>query len=177
MSLLTMGCVIVICVGIPCAGRSDGSSRTDYSARYVCLLSTGLYSLALFLVEQTFTHLFLSLFFTSRSGMSCSLSFITNIITEPTVTTYERAEEGDEDDSDDDIVVGGATQDYKCPITLTLFADPVTSYVSHSFQLLLSSARVENLLMIPSFLCSLLSLFFVPYPISLTLLARFQIPH
>lgn len=36
-------------------------------------------------------------------------------------------EEGDESDDDDEILVGGRVQDYKCPITLTILVDPVTS--------------------------------------------------
>jgi hypothetical protein len=38
------------------------------------------------------------------------------------------SESGDASD-DDDIEVGGVTQDYKCPITLTPLEDPLTSYV------------------------------------------------
>ena len=37
-------------------------------------------------------------------------------------------EPGDVSDSDDDIEVGGVTQDYKCPLTLTPLEDPLTSY-------------------------------------------------
>lgn len=37
------------------------------------------------------------------------------------------AEDGDESDDDDDIQVGGVTQDYKCPISLTMFVNPMTS--------------------------------------------------
>ena len=37
-------------------------------------------------------------------------------------------EDGDESD-DEDIEVGGVTQDYKCPLTLTTLVDPLTSYV------------------------------------------------
>lgn len=33
-------------------------------------------------------------------------------------------------DDDDDVEVGGVTQDYKCPITLTPLQDPLTSYAS-----------------------------------------------
>jgi E3 SUMO-protein ligase NSE2 len=41
------------------------------------------------------------------------------------------SEDGDDED-EDDIIVGGATQDYKCPITLRVFENPVTSYaLSH----------------------------------------------
>ena len=38
-------------------------------------------------------------------------------------------EDGDVSD-DDEIEVGGVTQDYKCPITLTILVDPLTSYVA-----------------------------------------------
>lgn len=37
-------------------------------------------------------------------------------------------EPGDASEDDDDIEVGGVTQDYKCPITLTPLEDPLTSY-------------------------------------------------
>lgn len=40
------------------------------------------------------------------------------------------SEPGDESDDDDDIEVGGVTQDYKCPLTLTPLQDPMTSYAS-----------------------------------------------
>jgi hypothetical protein len=36
-------------------------------------------------------------------------------------------EDGDESDEDDDIEVGGVTQDYKCPISLTTLVDPMRS--------------------------------------------------
>ena len=39
-------------------------------------------------------------------------------------------EPGDVSDDDDDVEVGGVTQDYKCPLTLTPLQDPVTSYAS-----------------------------------------------
>jgi len=43
-------------------------------------------------------------------------------------------EDGDDDDADDDILIGGATHDYKCPLTLKLLEDPVTSEkCKHSF--------------------------------------------
>lgn len=43
-------------------------------------------------------------------------------------------EQGDESDDDDDVEVGGVTQDYKCPISLTPLVDPVTSCVLFFFQ-------------------------------------------
>jgi E3 SUMO-protein ligase NSE2 len=36
-------------------------------------------------------------------------------------------EDGDVSDDDDELEVGGVTQDYKCPLTLTLLEEPVTS--------------------------------------------------
>ena len=47
-----------------------------------------------------------------------------------TVSTYLQyvVEPGDVSDDDDDVEVGGVTQDYKCPLTLTPLQDPVTSY-------------------------------------------------
>ncbi|KAF8319720.1 hypothetical protein DL93DRAFT_2074688 [Clavulina sp. PMI_390] len=51
----------------------------------------------------------------------------------PLAQTIPR-EEGDPDDSDEDILVGGATQGFKDPISLTVFVDPVTSTkCPHSF--------------------------------------------
>lgn len=37
------------------------------------------------------------------------------------------SEDGDESDDDDDLEVGGVTQDYKCPISLTTLVKPMTS--------------------------------------------------
>ncbi|KAG6917463.1 hypothetical protein DXG01_002440 [Tephrocybe rancida] len=43
-------------------------------------------------------------------------------------------EDGDDSDDDDDLEMGGVSQNYNCPITLTLLDDPVTSDVcKHSF--------------------------------------------
>jgi hypothetical protein len=36
-------------------------------------------------------------------------------------------EDGDASDDDDDVEMGGVTQDYKCPLTLTTLVDPMTS--------------------------------------------------
>jgi SUMO ligase MMS21 Smc5/6 complex component len=49
-----------------------------------------------------------------------------------TIGTDSRSlsEPGDDSDDDDEIEVGGVTQDYKCPITLTPLQDPLTSYGS-----------------------------------------------
>lgn len=38
-------------------------------------------------------------------------------------------EDGDDSDDDDDVLVGGQTQDFKCPLTLTTLVDPLTTYV------------------------------------------------
>lgn len=38
------------------------------------------------------------------------------------------SEPGDASDDDDDVEVGGVTQDYRCPLTLTPLQDPLTSY-------------------------------------------------
>ncbi|CAE6494171.1 unnamed protein product [Rhizoctonia solani] len=52
----------------------------------------------------------------------------------PTVNTILLREEGDPEDSDDEMEVGGVTQDYKCPLTLQIYDDPLTSTVcGHSF--------------------------------------------
>jgi len=47
----------------------------------------------------------------------------------PPMTTFIEKESGDESDDDDEIEVGGVTQDYRCPLTLTPLEDPMTSYV------------------------------------------------
>lgn len=39
------------------------------------------------------------------------------------------AEANDESDDDDDVVMGGVTQEYKCPLMMTLLKDPLTSQV------------------------------------------------
>ncbi|KAJ7601027.1 zinc-finger of the MIZ type in Nse subunit-domain-containing protein [Mycena floridula] len=52
----------------------------------------------------------------------------------PPITDLIPKEPGDESDSDDELEMGGITQDYKCPITLTVLHDPLTSSVcQHSF--------------------------------------------
>jgi SUMO ligase MMS21 Smc5/6 complex component len=48
------------------------------------------------------------------------------------------AESGDESDDDDDIVMGGVTQEYKCPLMMTILKNPLTSYVLGFPSLLLS---------------------------------------
>ncbi|KAF8326967.1 zinc-finger of the MIZ type in Nse subunit-domain-containing protein [Cantharellus anzutake] len=51
---------------------------------------------------------------------------------DPIINSIPR-EEGDEED-EDDFEVGGTTQDLKCPLSLTLFEDPVTAKkCKHSF--------------------------------------------
>ncbi|PPQ89638.1 hypothetical protein CVT25_013825 [Psilocybe cyanescens] len=48
--------------------------------------------------------------------------------------TTRQKYEGDDSDSDDDLEMGGVTQNYNCPITLTRLVDPYTSRVcNHSF--------------------------------------------
>ena len=39
-------------------------------------------------------------------------------------------EGGDASDDEEDLEVGGVTQDYKCPISLTTLVNPMTSYVT-----------------------------------------------
>jgi len=52
----------------------------------------------------------------------------------PPINDFIPAETGDNSDDEDDIQVGGVTQDYKDPLTLTIFVDPYTSQVcGHSF--------------------------------------------
>ncbi|KAG8737838.1 hypothetical protein FRC10_007765 [Ceratobasidium sp. 414] len=50
----------------------------------------------------------------------------------PPVIQFLPREDGDPEDSDDDMEVGGVTQDYKCPITLQIYINPLTSYVPFS---------------------------------------------
>lgn len=64
--------------------------------------------------------------------MQCPLSW-TSFLRVCDITFYAilvltgLAEEGDDSDDDDDVQVGGVTQDYRCPITLTILVDPLTS--------------------------------------------------
>ncbi|KAJ7459749.1 hypothetical protein FB451DRAFT_1271421, partial [Mycena latifolia] len=52
----------------------------------------------------------------------------------PPITDFIPRENGDESDDDDDVVMGGVTQEYKCPLMMTLLKDPLTSSVcKHSF--------------------------------------------
>ncbi|KAK7048279.1 hypothetical protein R3P38DRAFT_2868407 [Favolaschia claudopus] len=52
----------------------------------------------------------------------------------PPMTDFIPREAGDESDDDDDVVMGGVTQEYKCPLMMTLLKDPLTSSVcNHSF--------------------------------------------
>jgi SUMO ligase MMS21 Smc5/6 complex component len=53
-------------------------------------------------------------------------------------------EDGDvSDDDDDEVQIGGATQDFKCPLTLRLMEDALTSRVcKHSF----STAAIHEFL-------------------------------
>ncbi|KAF8917051.1 hypothetical protein CPB85DRAFT_1431664 [Mucidula mucida] len=45
----------------------------------------------------------------------------------PPMTELIPKENGDDSEDDDEIEIGGVTQDYKCPITLCIIEDPVTS--------------------------------------------------
>lgn len=47
----------------------------------------------------------------------------------PPVRDLIPAEDGDEDDSDDEIVAGGQTQNFRCPLSANLLEDPLTKYV------------------------------------------------
>ncbi|CAK5284240.1 unnamed protein product [Mycena citricolor] len=49
----------------------------------------------------------------------------------PPITDFIPREDGDESDDDDDVVIGGVTQDFRCPLSLTLLEDPMTSTVCH----------------------------------------------
>jgi len=49
----------------------------------------------------------------------------------PPNTEFIPREDGDDSDDEDDVQVGGVTQDYKCPISLTTLKNPMTSQVCH----------------------------------------------
>jgi len=52
----------------------------------------------------------------------------------PPITDFIPKEDGDDSDDDDDLEMGGVSQNYNCPITLTLLINPVTSQIcKHSF--------------------------------------------
>ncbi|KAI0372159.1 hypothetical protein BV20DRAFT_991662 [Pilatotrama ljubarskyi] len=52
----------------------------------------------------------------------------------PPLTDLIPREEGDDSDDDDDLQIGGVTQDYKCPLSLTILVDPLTSKLcGHSY--------------------------------------------
>ncbi|KAJ7288421.1 hypothetical protein C8J57DRAFT_1280184 [Mycena rebaudengoi] len=60
----------------------------------------------------------------------------------PPITDFIPREPGDESDDDDDVVMGGVTQEYKCPLMMTILEDPLTSSVcKHSF----SGAAIRGL--------------------------------
>lgn len=42
-------------------------------------------------------------------------------------------EAGDDEDSDDDIEIGAQQHDFRCPLTLKLLTEPMTSYVSSHY--------------------------------------------
>ncbi|KAF5382432.1 hypothetical protein D9615_002959 [Tricholomella constricta] len=52
----------------------------------------------------------------------------------PPITDFIPKEDGDDSDDDDELEMGGVSQNYNCPITLTPLVKPVTSQVcKHSF--------------------------------------------
>ncbi|KAF7293608.1 SP-RING-type domain-containing protein [Mycena indigotica] len=52
----------------------------------------------------------------------------------PPMTDFIPREDGDESDDDDEIIIGGVSQDYKCPLLMTTLSDPYTSTVcKHSY--------------------------------------------
>ncbi|KAG5648282.1 hypothetical protein DXG03_004852 [Asterophora parasitica] len=52
----------------------------------------------------------------------------------PPITEFLPREDGDESDDDDELEIGGVSQNYNCPITLTPLVKPVTSRIcKHSF--------------------------------------------
>ncbi|KAF5360750.1 hypothetical protein D9756_004758 [Leucocoprinus leucothites] len=65
----------------------------------------------------------------------------------PPITEQLPREQGDNSDEDDDLEVGGVSQNYLCPVTLTLLDDPYTSSVcGHSF----SAAAIRSTFRSPS---------------------------
>ncbi|KAL1950256.1 hypothetical protein VTO73DRAFT_5380 [Trametes versicolor] len=64
----------------------------------------------------------------------------------PPLTDLIPAEDGDDSDDDDDVQIGGVTQDYKCPLSLTILVDPLTSKLcGHSY----SAAAIKEYLGYP----------------------------
>ncbi|KAG6336055.1 hypothetical protein ID866_3028 [Astraeus odoratus] len=64
----------------------------------------------------------------------------------PPINEFIPREEGDASDDEDDLEVGGITQDYKCPLTLTTLVNPMTSKIcGHSF----SEAAIREFLKNP----------------------------
>ncbi|KAG1848742.1 hypothetical protein DFJ58DRAFT_795939 [Suillus subalutaceus] len=52
----------------------------------------------------------------------------------PPINDFIPREEGDESDDEDDLEIGGVTQDFKCPITLTMLVNPMkSSTCGHAF--------------------------------------------
>ncbi|KZT23387.1 hypothetical protein NEOLEDRAFT_1096035 [Neolentinus lepideus HHB14362 ss-1] len=49
----------------------------------------------------------------------------------PPINDFIPREDGDDSDDDDEIEVGGMTQDYKCPLTLTILVNPLTAKACH----------------------------------------------
>ncbi|KAG6877751.1 hypothetical protein C0993_004254 [Termitomyces sp. T159_Od127] len=75
----------------------------------------------------------------------------------PPITEFIPKENGDESDDDDDLEMGGVSQNYNCPITLTLLVDPVTSNMcKHSFSkaAILQSFRGNEAIKCPASGCT-----------------------
>ncbi|KAL4073236.1 hypothetical protein V8B97DRAFT_203425 [Scleroderma yunnanense] len=61
----------------------------------------------------------------------------------PPINEFIPREDGDASDDEADLEIGGVTQDYKCPITLTTLVNPMTSKIcGHSF----SGATIQEYL-------------------------------
>ncbi|KAF9220964.1 hypothetical protein BS17DRAFT_786274 [Gyrodon lividus] len=61
----------------------------------------------------------------------------------PPINDLVLREKGDVSDDDDDLEIGGVTQDYKCPITLVILENPMTSQVcGHAY----SAAAIQDYL-------------------------------
>ncbi|KAK4701755.1 E3 SUMO-protein ligase NSE2, partial [Phenoliferia sp. Uapishka_3] len=65
----------------------------------------------------------------------------------PNIKKMIPAEAGDEEDSDDEIEVGAQTTDFKCPLTLSVMKDPMSSFVPspHLFSFLSPSTNSPDL--------------------------------
>ncbi|KAG6866300.1 hypothetical protein C0991_006396 [Blastosporella zonata] len=75
----------------------------------------------------------------------------------PPVTEFIPKEDGDDSDDEDELEMGGISQNYNCPITLTLLVDPVTSEVcKHSFSkaAIMQSFRGSDVIKCPAAGCT-----------------------